>query len=71
MGHSRVTNETCARTRFDAGQVRVRLTGEILHPRPHPSGLKPAGDPKPSPVLPSLLNRNGRSNRNDVFERHG
>uniref|UniRef100_A0A0A9BPJ5 Uncharacterized protein n=1 Tax=Arundo donax TaxID=35708 RepID=A0A0A9BPJ5_ARUDO len=40
-----------------SSQVRVRLIGEKLHPRPHPSGAGPVGRPHPRVKLPSLLGR--------------
>jgi hypothetical protein len=52
--HPWVKNETRARTRFCVG--RVQVAGAKMHPNPHPSGAKPAGDLKPEPELPSLLN---------------
>jgi hypothetical protein len=52
--HPRVKNKTRTRTRFYMGRVQVWVTGVKMHPNPHPSGAKPAGDPKPEPILPSL-----------------
>jgi hypothetical protein len=50
--HPWVKNKTRTQTRFCTG--RVRATGAKMHPNPHPSGAKPAGDLKPEPELPSL-----------------
>jgi hypothetical protein len=50
--HPWVKNET--RTQFWAGRVQVRVAGAKMHLDLHPSGAKPAGDPKPKLELPSL-----------------
>jgi hypothetical protein len=34
-----------------------------MHPNPHPSGAKPAGDLKPEPELPTLLGSNIAAHR--------
>jgi hypothetical protein len=51
--HPWVKNET--QTRFCAGRVWVQPMGAKMNPKPHPSGLKPTGDPKPKAELSSLF----------------
>jgi hypothetical protein len=53
--HPRVKNKTRTQIRFCAGWIQVQVAGVEMHPSPHPSGAKPAGDQKPELELSSLL----------------
>jgi hypothetical protein len=46
--HPRVKNETHTRTQFYTGWVRVQPVDAKMNLNPHPSGLKPVGNPNPN-----------------------